>query len=40
MRPEALYELLDWAGIEYEVVESFEGVRVVRFEVEEKEEEK
>lgn len=32
-----LYDLLDRAGVEYEVVEMFEGVRVFRIEVEEHE---
>ena len=35
MTPSELYALLDKAGIEYEVVESFEGARWLRIEVEE-----
>jgi hypothetical protein len=35
MTPEELYALLDKAGIEYEVVEIFEGARWLRIEVEE-----
>jgi hypothetical protein len=34
-----MYEALDAAGIEYEVVEIFEGVRFVRVEVEEESDE-
>lgn len=34
-----LYQLLNAAGIEYEVVEIFEGARWLRIEVEEEEEE-
>ncbi len=37
MTPEELYALLDKAGIEYEVVEIFEGARWLRIEVEETE---
>ena len=37
--PQELYALLDNAGVEYEVVEMFEGVRVFRIEVDEKVEE-
>jgi hypothetical protein len=33
MTPKELYELLDKAGFEYEVVEIFEGVRILRIEV-------
>ena len=33
MTPHELYEVLDNAGIEYEVVEIFEGVRLLRIEV-------
>ena len=39
MTPQELYELLDKAGIYYEVVEVFEGVRWICFDVEEEEEE-
>ena len=39
MTADQLYELMDKAGIEYEVVEVFEGARWLRIEVEEKEEE-
>lgn len=35
MTPNELYALLDKAGIEYEVVEVFEGARWLRIEVEE-----
>jgi len=35
MSPFNLYELLDKAGIEYEIVEIFEGVRVLSFVVDE-----
>ena len=35
MTPNELYELLDKAGVEYEVVEIFEGARWLRIEVEE-----
>ncbi len=38
MTPQELYELLDKAGLDYEVVEVFEGVRWIRFDVEEEEE--
>ena len=38
MTPQELYELLDKAGLDYEVVEVFEGARWIRFEVEEEEE--
>jgi hypothetical protein len=38
MTPNELYALLDKAGIEYEVVEIFEGARWLRIEVEEEEE--
>lgn len=37
MTPKELYELLDKAGIDYEVVEIFEGARFIRVEVEEEE---
>jgi hypothetical protein len=39
MTAQELYKALDTAGIEYEVVEIFEGVRFVRVEVEESEDE-
>jgi hypothetical protein len=35
MTPEEMYELLDLAEIDYEVVEIFEGVRIVRIYVQE-----
>ena len=38
MTPKELYELLDKAGVEYEVVEIFEGARFIRVEVQEEEE--
>jgi hypothetical protein len=34
--PKELYDLLGRAGIDYEVVEMFEGVRVFRIEVDER----
>ena len=37
MTPSALYLYLDKAGIEYDVVETFEGLRTISFEVEEDE---
>ena len=37
MTPQELYKLLDDAGIEYEVVEIFEGARFIRVEVQEEE---
>jgi hypothetical protein len=39
MTPQELYEALDKAGIEYELVEIFEGCRVLRIEVTEEDEE-
>ena len=33
MSPEKLYALLDAMGIEYEVVDIFEGLRILRIEV-------
>ena len=39
MTPQELYELLDKAGLDYEVVEVFEGIRWIRFDVEEEENE-
>ena len=38
MTPQKLYELLDKAGLDYEVVQVFEGIRWIRFDVEEEEE--
>ena len=35
MTPQELYALLDKAGAEYEVVEIFEGVRILNIEVDE-----
>ena len=35
MTPQELYELLDKAGLDFEVVEVFEGIRWIRFDVEE-----
>jgi len=35
MTPTELYKILDDNGIEYEVVENFEGLRTINFEVEE-----
>ena len=35
MTAQELYELLDKAGLDYEVVEVFEGIRWIRFDVEE-----
>ena len=35
MTPSALYLYLDNAGIQYDVVETFEGLRTISFEVEE-----
>ena len=35
MTPKELYELLDKAGLDYDVVEVFEGIRWIRFDVEE-----
>ena len=39
MKPQELYELLDKAGVDYEVIEIFEGVRFIRVVVEEEESE-
>ena len=39
MTPKELYELLDKAGFEYDILEIFEGVRVLRIEVEDGDEE-
>jgi hypothetical protein len=38
MTAKEIYELLDKAGVEYEVVEIFEGARFIRVEVQEEEE--
>ena len=35
MTPQELYALLDKAGVEYEIVEIFEGVRILSIEVNE-----
>ena len=35
MTAQELYELLDKAGLDYEVVEVFNGIRWIRFDVEE-----
>ena len=35
MTPEELYELLDKAGVDYELIEIFEGARFLRVMVEE-----
>ena len=35
MTPQELYDLLDKAGVEYEIVEIFEGVRILNIEVDE-----
>jgi len=35
MKPSALYLYLDKAGIQYDVVETFEGLRTISFVVEE-----
>jgi hypothetical protein len=39
MTPQELYTLLDKAGVEYEVVEIFEGARILNIEVDEPTEE-
>ena len=39
MTAKELYELLDRAGVDYEVIEIFEGSRFIRVEVEEEKEE-
>ena len=39
MTPEKLYELLDKAGVEFEIVEIFEGLRTLNFMVDEEDEE-
>jgi len=33
MTPQELYEVLDNAGVEYEIVEIFDGTRLIRIEV-------
>lgn len=33
MTPQELYDLLDKAGVDYEVIEIFEGARFLRIEV-------
>lgn len=38
MKPEELYALLDAHGIEYEVVEIFEGLRILSIEVNDEDE--
>lgn len=38
MTPQELYDLLDKAGVEYELIEIFEGARYLRIVVEETEE--
>ena len=40
MTAQEIYDLLDKAGVEYEVVEIFEGARWLRVEVEEEDETK
>ena len=39
MTPQELYDLLDKAGVDYEIVEIFEGVRILSIEVNEPAEE-
>lgn len=39
MKPQELYELLNNAGVDYEVIEIFEGARFIRVVVEEEESE-
>lgn len=39
MTPQELYEVLDKAGVDYEVIEIFEGTRLLRIEVQEQEDE-
>jgi hypothetical protein len=38
MTPKEMYDLLDKADMDYEVIEIFEGVRIVRILVDEEEE--
>ena len=40
MTPTQLYDLLEKADIEYEIVEIFEGVRILSIEVDDNKEEK
>ena len=40
MTAKEIYELLGNAGVDYEVIEIFEGARFIRVEVQEEEEEK
>ena len=40
MTPTQLYDLLEKAGVEYEIVEIFEGVRILSIEVDDNKEEK
>jgi hypothetical protein len=39
MTPTQLYDLLEKAGVEYEIVEIFEGVRILSIEVNDSKEE-
>jgi hypothetical protein len=39
MTPTQLYDLLEKAGVEYEIVEIFEGVRILSIEVDDSKEE-
>ena len=39
MTPTELYDLLEKAGVEYEIVEIFEGVRILSIEVDDNKEE-
>jgi hypothetical protein len=39
MTPTQLYDLLEKAGVEYEIVEIFEGVRILSIEVNDEKEE-
>jgi hypothetical protein len=39
MTPTQLYDLLEKAGVEYEIVEIFEGVRILSIEVDDNKEE-
>ena len=38
MNPQELYEILDKAGVDYEVIEIFEGSRLIRVEVDDNDE--
>lgn len=40
MTPTQLYDLLEKAGVEYEIVEILEGVRILSIEVDDNKEEK